>query len=177
MKNTNNTGNDRCCGTHRPRPERRGCKRRAGLAGRRSREAAPEVEKGEAAQPSTSVSWTQWTFIGVAIAVIAIFTISVWRNPERVLGFFRGILEMLIDKLRVNVVIVAILITWIIVDFGDKLIALLGENAVDSEAIVTTLALLIGVGIGGLITTMGRMFDSPSIPADTFERIIKRVDK
>ena len=96
---------------------------------------------------------------------------------EMILGFFRGILEMLIDKLRVNVVIVALLITFIIVDFGDKLIDLLGENAIDSQAIVATLALLIGTGIGGLITTMGRMFDSPSIPADTFERIIKRVDK
>ena len=98
-----------------------------------------------------------------------------------IFGFLSTMTAMLIDKLRVNVVIVALLITWIIIDFGDKLINLLGDGEVPVEAIIATLALLIGTGIGGLITTMGRMFDSPSIPADTFERVVKdaqkRIDK
>ena len=88
------------------------------------------------------------------------------------LDFLRGILEMMIDKLRVNVVIVALLITWIIIDFGDKLINLLTGD-VQPDLIITVLTGLIGVGIGGLITAMGRMFDSPSVPADTFERVVK----
>ena len=92
---------------------------------------------------------------------------------EMVFGFLSSTSEMLIDKLRVNVVIVAVLITWIIIDFGDKLINLLGEGDIPVEAIIAALSLLIGTGIGGLITTMGRMFDSPSVPADTFERVLK----
>ena len=94
-----------------------------------------------------------------------------------VLAFILNISEMFIDKLRVNVVIVAGLITYLIVDFGAALIALLGDSLVPTEAIIATLALLIGTGIGGLITTMGRMFDSPSVPADTFERVVKDAQK
>ena len=90
-----------------------------------------------------------------------------------IFGFLSSTAAMLIDKLRINVVIVAVLITWIIIDFGDKLINLLGDGEIPVEAIIATLALLIGTGIGGLITTMGRMFDGPSVPADTFERIMK----
>ena len=33
--------------------------------------------------------------------------------------------------------------------------------------------MLIGVGIGGLIAAMIRMFESPSVPADVHERLIK----
>ena len=94
---------------------------------------------------------------------------------EMLLGFVSSISEMLIDKLRVNVVIVAVLITWIIIDFGDKLIGLLGDAEVPVEAIIAVLSLLIGTGIGGLITTMGRMFDSPSIPADSHERLVEKL--
>ena len=77
-------------------------------------------------------------------------------------------LEMLLDKLRVNVVIIAGLVTFIIVDFGDKLIDKLPEN-VGPEVI----ALLIGTGIGGLIAAMIRMFESPNVPAELHERLMK----
>ena len=77
-------------------------------------------------------------------------------------------LEMLLDKLRVNVVIIAGLVTFIIVDFGDKLIDKLPES-VGPEVI----ALLIGTGIGGLIAAMIRMFESPNVPAELHERLMK----
>ena len=76
--------------------------------------------------------------------------------------------EMLLDKLRVNVIIVAALVTWLILDFGDKLIEKL-PAAVGPEL----LSMLIGVGIGGLIAAMIRMFESPSVPADVHERLVK----
>ena len=78
------------------------------------------------------------------------------------------LIEMLLDKLRVNVIIVAGLVTWLILDFGDKLIEKL-PVAVGPEL----LSMLIGVGIGGLIAAMIRMFESPSVPADTHERMLK----
>ena len=75
---------------------------------------------------------------------------------------------MLLDKLRVNVVIIACLVTFIIVDFGNKLIDRLPES-VGPEVI----ALLIGTGIGGLIAAMIRMFESPNVPAELHERLMK----
>ena len=63
---------------------------------------------------------------------------------------------------------------YLIVDFGDKLIDLLADSkAVEPELIITVIVGLIGTGIGGLIIAMGRMFDSPSVPADTHERMLK----
>ena len=82
------------------------------------------------------------------------------------------VIEMLFDKLRVNVIIVAGLVTWLILDFGDKLIEKLPE-AVGPEL----LSMLIGVGIGGLIAAMIRMFESPSVPADVHERLVKSLAK
>ena len=81
--------------------------------------------------------------------------------------------EMLLDKLRVNVVIVAVLVTWVIVDFGDKLIDLLKGADIEPELVITVLVGLIGTGIGGLIAAMIRMFESPSVPADVHERLVK----
>ena len=80
--------------------------------------------------------------------------------------------EMLLDKLRINVVIIALLITFIIVNFGDKLIAKL-PGTVGPEVI----ALLIGTGIGGLIAAMVRMFESPSVPAEMHERLTKALSR
>ena len=82
-------------------------------------------------------------------------------------GFMR-LMEMLIDRLRLNVVIIAVLVTFMIVDFGDKLIEKLPAD-IGPEV----LALLIGTGIGGLIATLMRMFEGPSVPADVHERAIK----
>ena len=75
---------------------------------------------------------------------------------------------MVLDKLRVNVVILALLITWIIMDFGEMLIAKIPAT-IGAEV----LALLIGTGIGGLIAAMTRMFESPQVPADVHERLMK----
>ena len=76
--------------------------------------------------------------------------------------------EMVLDKLRINVIIIAGLVTFIIVDFGDKLISRLPDQ-IGAEV----LALLIGTGIGGLIAAMIRMFESPQVPADVHERLTK----
>ena len=78
--------------------------------------------------------------------------------------------EMVLDKLRINVIIIAALVTFIIVYFGDKLITKLPEQ-IGAEV----LALLIGTGIGGLIAAMIRMFESPQVPADIHERIVRQL--
>ena len=80
--------------------------------------------------------------------------------------------ERIFDRLRPNVIIVALLVTFLIMDFGDKLIAKIPET-VGPEV----LALLIGTGIGGLIACMMRMFESPSVPADVHERMIRSLAK
>ena len=88
-------------------------------------------------------------------------------------GFMR-LVEMLIDKLRVNVVIVALLVTMIVLNFGDRLIDLLASNDdIETETVIAAFSLLIGVGIGGLISAMVRMFESPNVPTDVHERMIK----
>ena len=79
-----------------------------------------------------------------------------------------GLVAMILDKLRVNVVILALLITWIIMDFGEMLISKI-PGTIGPEV----LALLIGTGIGGLIAAMTRMFESPQVPADLHERLMK----
>ena len=81
--------------------------------------------------------------------------------------------EMILDKLRINVIIIALLVTWIIIDFGDKLIGLLVHGDVDPQLIITVLVGLISAGVGGLIAAMVRMFESPSVPADVHERLVK----
>ena len=79
-----------------------------------------------------------------------------------------GLVGMVLDKLRVNVVILALLITWIIIDFGEMLI-----TKIPATIGPEVLALLIGTGIGGLIAAMTRMFESPQVPADVHERLMK----
>ena len=86
--------------------------------------------------------------------------------------------EMIIDKLRINVLIVALLVTWLIMDFGDKLIGLLaGIEGITPAAIIGVISGLIGVGIGGLIAAMIRMFESPQVPADVHERLVKSLSR
>ena len=86
----------------------------------------------------------------------------------QIVGRVMDVLERAFDRLRPNVIIVALLVTFLIMDFGDKLIDKI-PDAVGAEV----LALLIGTGIGGLIACMMRMFESPSVPADTFERMMR----
>ena len=88
------------------------------------------------------------------------------------------LVEMVFDKIRWNVMGIAVLITLLIQDFGDKLIAQLGlVEGIPPEAIIAVLALLIGTGIGGLIAALIRMFESPNVPADVFERVVKLLAK
>ena len=108
-----------------------------------------------------------WFELAIAAVIVIGFLALIRVNQGQ-------IFEMLIDKLRVNVVIVAVLVTWVIVDFGDKLIAQLDKATdIPPEAIIAVLALLIGTGIGGLLSAMVRMFESPSVPADLHERLMK----
>ena len=82
--------------------------------------------------------------------------------------------EMLLDKLRVNVMGIAVILFFLIKDFGDKLITVLGDaTEIPPEAIIAVLGLLIGTGIGGLIAALIRMFESPGVPADVHERVVK----
>ena len=82
-------------------------------------------------------------------------------------------LELLFERLRINVVIVALVIAFLVQDFGDKLIGLLSGAGIPPELIITLLSTLIGVGIGGLIAAMIQMFNSPQVPADSHERIVQ----
>ena len=94
------------------------------------------------------------------------------------MGFWGGIvhlIEVVLDKLRLGVLTMAVLVTWIIIDFGDKLILLLDDADVDPQLIITVLVGLISVGVGGLIAALVRMFESPQVPADAFERIMKQI--
>ena len=86
-------------------------------------------------------------------------------------------IEILFERLRINVVIVALVIAYLVNDFGDKLIGLLAGQGIQPELIITLLSTLIGVGIGGLIAAMIQMFNSPQVPADVHERIVKELTK
>ena len=91
-------------------------------------------------------------------------------------GFMR-LAEMLFEKIRWNVMGIAVILAWIITDFGDKLISLLEDSKVDPELIVTVLVGLISVGVGGLIAAMVRMFDSPSVPSEIHETLLREYRK
>ena len=78
------------------------------------------------------------------------------------------IAELLIEKIRWNVLAMAILIAYLIKDFGDKLIERLPEN-IQTDVLIA----IVGVGIGGLLASLSRMFDSPSVPADMHERVVR----
>ena len=86
-------------------------------------------------------------------------------------------IEILFERLRINVVIVALVIAFLVQDFGDKLIGLLDGAGIPPELIITLLSTLIGVGIGGLIAAMIQMFNSPQVPADVHERLVKALAK
>ena len=91
-------------------------------------------------------------------------------------GFTMKMLELVervFDRLRPNVIIIAGAVTFLIHDFGDKLILELKAADVPPEVLLTALTGLIFTGIGGLIACMMRMFESPSVPADVFERMMR----
>ena len=76
-------------------------------------------------------------------------------------------LEMIFDKLRINVIILAFLVAFLTLEFAQMLTPKI-PDLLSAEI----LALLIGVGIGGLLTAMMQMFSGPSVPADSHERMV-----
>ena len=72
--------------------------------------------------------------------------------------------SILLDKMRVNVIIVAIIVWRIIDSFGGRLIHLLADQQVDPQLVITVIVGLIGTGVGGLIAAMIQMFQSPAGP-------------
>lgn len=82
------------------------------------------------------------------------------------------------DRLKPNVLAIAVLVYLVIRDFGDKLIEQI-ENIPNfpPEAIVAILTTLITSGVVGLIAAMIRMFETPTVPADVAERMIREARK
>jgi hypothetical protein len=79
------------------------------------------------------------------------------------------------EKIRPNVIILAILTAVVTVIFGVMLIGLI-ENAISNEI----LALLVGIGVGGLMTLAGQVATDPpppTIPASTHEAMMKLAAK
>ena len=85
---------------------------------------------------------------------------------------YERLAAMVLDKLRINVILIALLVSWLIANFGHNLIGLLAKDT-DGRLIIPLLSMLIGVGVGGLIAAMIRMFESPQVPADVHERMVK----
>ena len=75
--------------------------------------------------------------------------------------------ELLFEKLRINVIFLALLVAFLTLEFAQMLVPKL-PDLLSGEI----LALLIGVGIGGLLTTMQAMFGGPSVPSDAHERMM-----
>jgi membrane protein required for beta-lactamase induction len=75
------------------------------------------------------------------------------------------------DKIRPNVIILALLTAVVTVIFGVMLIGLI-ENSISNEI----LALLVGIGVGGLMTLAGQVATDPpppTIPASTHENMMR----
>ena len=97
---------------------------------------------------------------------------------EVLMGFIERMVDTVdrvFDRLRPNVMMIAGLVTFLIHDFGDRLITELKVADLPPEAIMAVLTGLIFTGIGGLIACMMRMFESPSIPADVHERMMREM--
>ena len=79
------------------------------------------------------------------------------------------------DKIRPNVIILALLTAVVTVIFGIMLIGLI-ENQISNEI----LALLVGIGVGGLMTLAGQVATDPpppTIPASTHENMMRLAAK
>ena len=99
---------------------------------------------------------------------------------ELIYSFGNGVMrmvEMLVDKMRVNVLLIALLIYALVGDFGERLINIMDKSQVSEDVIITVLVALISTGVGGLIAAMVRMFESPSVPADVHERLMRSRDR
>ena len=79
------------------------------------------------------------------------------------------------DKIRPNVIILALMTAIVTVIFGVMLIGLI-DNQISNEI----LALLVGIGVGGLMTLAGQVATDPpppTIPASTHEAMMKLAAK
>ena len=79
------------------------------------------------------------------------------------------------EKIRPNVIILAILTAVVTVIFGVMLIGL-----IDGQISNDILALLVGIGVGGLMTLAGQVATDPpppTIPAQTHEAMMKLAAK
>ena len=97
---------------------------------------------------------------------------------EVFLGFMERLVDTadrVFDRLRPNVLTIAVLVTFLIHDFGNRLIQELKLTDVPPEVLIALVTGLIFTGIGGLIACMMRMFESPSIPADVHERMTREM--
>ena len=75
------------------------------------------------------------------------------------------------DKIRPNVIILALLTAVVTVIFGVMLIGLI-QAQISNEI----LALLVGIGVGGLMTLAGQVATDPpppTIPASTHENMMR----
>ena len=75
------------------------------------------------------------------------------------------------DKIRPNVIILALLTAIVTVIFGVMLIGLI-QAQISNEI----LALLVGIGVGGLMTLAGQVATDPpppTIPASTHENMMR----
>ena len=83
------------------------------------------------------------------------------------------VVERIVDRYRLNVVTLAVMVFFLVKDFGDKLLVQLNKSTDTSgEAIIGILGILIGTGVGGLIALMMRLIETPSVPVENHERII-----
>ena len=79
------------------------------------------------------------------------------------------------DKIRPNVLYLATLAGVMTLVFGIMLIRSLAGETVATEI----LALLVGIGIGGIMTIAGQVATDPpppSVPAETHERMMKEIN-
>ena len=79
------------------------------------------------------------------------------------------------DKIRPNVIILAVLTAVVTVIFGVMLIGL-----IDTQISNEILALLVGIGVGGLMTLAGQVATDPpppTIPASTHEAMMRLAAK
>lgn len=84
-------------------------------------------------------------------------------------------MKNMIAKIRPNVIILSLIVAILTYLFG---IALIGkiDRLISSEI----LALLLGIGIGGLLTLAGQIASDPpppTVPADTHERMMLQSSK
>ena len=78
--------------------------------------------------------------------------------------------RLILDKFKWNVLILAGMVTFLTLEFAQMLVPKL-PNLLSAEI----LALLIGIAIGGLISTMSQLFSSPSVPIEAYNAMLDKI--